>query len=334
MTPVIVLPDLAYHLGSLDGYSLTKQLARVQLTDAGELRTIEEPFTLDMVSIMLRELAAMQAPWLRESTTKLIRNEARLQMTNENQASAPCALPCLTPSTAHRAAPQSCTPRRLRPCPARALIYACCVPLRAPRVHAQENLRNARATLHGLDFARFNALVHGWEPLGDREGTLIKYFKDADEVRSLWPAGCPNGWIIPEKPPDAAGRKRPRLERHCGAMVIEVHADEDGKGTNKATYCTVRAAHCPRAGAAHTPRAIPPRPALTQPPRHTRAAPCEIYRTCSRIAAPGRACARRSARSSTSTSASASTVPTSSTSMAPRRRRVARATRRAPSTTS
>ena len=77
------------------------------LTYTGELRgTIEEPVTLDMVESMLRELAAMQAPWLRDATYKLIRNEVRFQMTNEKQARAPCALPCLTPSTAHRAAPR------------------------------------------------------------------------------------------------------------------------------------------------------------------------------------------------------------------------------------
>lgn len=109
----------------------------------------------------------------------------------------------------------------------------------------------ARVTLKNCSFVSALLLTNGEL---ERAGRSLweAYLVGPDAVRELWPVDrrtrrrLPNGWIVPELPPDAAGRKRPRLERHCGVMLIETHADENGKGSNKVTFCTVRAAPGPR----------------------------------------------------------------------------------------
>ena len=78
----------------------------------------------------------------------------------------------------------------------------------------------------------------------DRD-TWEYYFLDLDDIQHrLWP-GMPNGWITPEPARDAAGRKRPRLERNCGALMLETYDDLDGKGTNRATWTRVSPHHRP-----------------------------------------------------------------------------------------
>ncbi|KAL1515181.1 hypothetical protein AB1Y20_004242 [Prymnesium parvum] len=180
---VVVLPHFAFHKGAIDGYWPVFALAQVQLVADGSLAVIHEPVTMKSVNDELRKLICAVMPNLGESTRRLLRNECRLQMTNEKQ----------------------------------------------------DNLRCARATLHGLDYGRWLSLGLDAEPTGNRALTEEYYFKDADDIAKLWPAGCRNGWLVPEAPPDARGRKRRRLERHCGVMVVFAHEDNDY--TNKATYC-------------------------------------------------------------------------------------------------
>ena len=72
--------------------------------------------------------------------------------------------------------------------------------------------------------------------MGDRELTVEYFLKDESEMRALWGGALPNGWVVPEKQPDRAGRKRERLASQKGYMVIMMHNDRDGKGVNKFSY--------------------------------------------------------------------------------------------------
>jgi len=105
-------------------------------------------------------------------------------------------------------------------------------------VEASTDLRNATAVMRGVDFGRFS-LIPGSEAAewkGDRPLTLIYYYLDLADLARLWD-GRPNGWVIPEKAPDARGVVRKRLARNKGFMLPMVHDDKDGKGANRLTYC-------------------------------------------------------------------------------------------------
>jgi hypothetical protein len=74
----------------------------------------------------------------------------------------------------------------------------------------QKTMRRATATLAGFEFSSFMLFEHGPEAewTGNREGTYIKEFTNADEVQSsLWPKEQ-NGWI------------RPGAHRPCPATAL------------------------------------------------------------------------------------------------------------------
>ena len=129
-------------------------------------------------------------------------------------------------------------------------------------------------------------------------------------MKAIFPPDCSDAaWLVPELPLDRAGRKRTRLERNCGIMVVETHADQDEKGSNKLTYCLVS---CPC-------------------PLVTLARPCQLPPSASMDPPPA---VHRKLRSSTSTSRSDST-PSPSNSSTVRRLRPAHEGRQSPlSTTS
>ena len=102
----------------------------------------------------------------------------------------------------------------------------------------QENLANSCVTIRGVDHGRVLLLKAGRaaEWVGDRQSTYVHEFTDAEEVGELWPR-LPNGWVVPEKPLDKAGRKRARPARSRGYMLVETWQDQNGKGSNKLMYC-------------------------------------------------------------------------------------------------
>ena len=44
------------------------------------------------------------------------------------------------------------------------------------------------------------------------------------------------GWIVPEREPSRNGAKRQRLGRHRGYMLVYMHDDVDGRGSNFIRY--------------------------------------------------------------------------------------------------
>ena len=100
-----------------------------------------------------------------------------------------------------------------------------------------KNLQCARIEFP-MEYATFLQVPYALEadPVGDRELTVEYFLRDEAEMRELWGGALPNGWVVPEKQPDKAGRKRERLESQKGYMIIMMHNDKDSKGVNKFTY--------------------------------------------------------------------------------------------------
>ena len=55
-------------------------------------------------------------------------------------------------------------------------------------------------------------------------------------MTELWPDQR-NGWVIPEKLPNKAGRATKRAKRVQGFMLVMMHEDENDRGTNRVEYC-------------------------------------------------------------------------------------------------
>lgn len=104
---------------------------------------------------------------------------------------------------------------------------------------AQTNLADAVATLRGFSLARFlllddAAMDAEWR--GDRTLTLDLYITDFTMLDTILSGNGSRGWVVPEKEPDKVGRVRKRTTNK-GFMLLMLHADVDGAGSNVLSYC-------------------------------------------------------------------------------------------------
>ena len=102
----------------------------------------------------------------------------------------------------------------------------------------QENFESSLVTLRGFCLAHALALVQGVEGIawrGDRSLTLDIYLT-IDDLRSILGTLPSDGWVIPEKEPDAAGIIRKRT-KNKGYLLVMTHDDEDGRGSTVLSYC-------------------------------------------------------------------------------------------------
>ena len=108
-----------------------------------------------------------------------------------------------------------------------------------PETTAQKSLADARVVLRGQRLAPVAALVQAagrelrWR--GDRSLTLEYYFESENELVGMLGLARA-GWVVPAREPDRKGADRKRAQRHAGFMLVFMHADADGKGSNFIRY--------------------------------------------------------------------------------------------------
>ena len=99
----------------------------------------------------------------------------------------------------------------------------------------QTNLADSRVVLRGFSLAR--ALMIMRDPVwrGDRSLTLEQYLTRGELCNILGELPS-DGWIIPEKEPDARGVVRKRT-KNKGYLLVMTHDDGNGRGSNVLAYC-------------------------------------------------------------------------------------------------
>ena len=99
----------------------------------------------------------------------------------------------------------------------------------------QADLSLALIVLRGFSLSRALTVMRNAEWRGDRALTLEEYLTP-ETLRDVLGEHPSDGWIIPEKEPDAKGVVRKRV-KNKGYLLIMMHADVDGRGSNVISYC-------------------------------------------------------------------------------------------------
>ena len=99
----------------------------------------------------------------------------------------------------------------------------------------QASLANALVVLRGFSLARALGIMRDPVWRGDRSLTLDQALT-LEELREVLGAHPSDGWIIPEKEPDAGGVVR-KCTKNKGYILVMMHDDSDGCGSNVISYC-------------------------------------------------------------------------------------------------
>lgn len=102
---------------------------------------------------------------------------------------------------------------------------------------AQKNIAKATAVIRAVEQATLLAhpLMRDAErivDMGDRAQTFVRRLTGAADLNLLWGDAYANGWVIPDKEEREGKRKRKRLPRYQGFMLVDEESED-----NTLSYC-------------------------------------------------------------------------------------------------